>query len=56
MLEAKLVGLRTPPNGVVVEVDVAPSELADGADAVPGFMRQHESEREMLVHLLRHLR
>ncbi len=54
MLEPNFVGLGASPNAAVIEVDVAPPELTDRTDAVPGFVAKYEREREMLVHLSSH--
>ena len=46
--------LASPPDDTSFHVDVGPSQLMDGTDAVSRFVREHESDVKAPVHLHGH--
>ena len=46
VLVSVLLVLCAPENGPLLEVDVAPPQLPDGTDAVPGLVSEHERDAE----------
>ena len=55
VLVARLLVLCAPPHHSAFHVDVRPSKLADGADAVPRLVREHERDTKPPVDRAGHL-
>lgn len=51
MIHPDLVARLPPPDRGSVEIDIAPSQLPNRADAVTGLVSQHQGQLEPPIHL-----